>query len=59
MDELSVSATLVPRVKRAVQSLAIPDCQELVSQVLELDTSSAILGSCTAMAQKYYGDLLA
>ena len=30
VDELSASATLVPRVKRAVQSLAIPECRELV-----------------------------
>lgn len=58
MDELSVGATLVPRVKRAVQSLTIPDCQQLVLEVLQLDTSSAILARCTMMAQKYYGDLL-
>lgn len=58
MDELSVSASLVPRVKRAVQSLALSDCQRLVAELLELDTSSAILGRCTEMAQKHYGDLL-
>jgi phosphotransferase system enzyme I (PtsI) len=58
MDELSVSASLVPRVKRAVQSLTHTDCQQLVTELLELDTSSAILGRCTEMAQKYYGDLL-
>src|SRR6202165_3700402 len=58
MDELSVGASLVPRVKRAVQSLTHTDCQQLVAELLELDTSSAILGRCTEMAQKYYGDLL-
>ena len=58
MDELSVGAALVPRVKRAVQSLAHTECQQLVAGLLELDTSSAILGRCTEMAQKHYGDLL-
>src|SRR5437667_4673572 len=37
MDELSVSASLVPRVKRAVQSLTHTDCQQLVTELLELD----------------------
>lgn len=58
MDELSVGASLVPRVKRAVQSLAHTECQQLVAELLELDTSAAILGRCTEMAQKHYGDLL-
>jgi len=58
MDELSVSASLVPRVKRAVQSLTQNDCQKLVTELLKLDTPSEILGRCTAVAQKYYGDLL-
>src|SRR5207244_4730563 len=34
MDELSASATLVPRVKRAVQSPAIPACRELVADTI-------------------------
>jgi phosphotransferase system enzyme I (PtsI) len=58
MDELSVGASLVPRVKRAVQTLTHTECQQLVGEVMELDTSSAILGRCTEMAQKYYADLL-
>jgi phosphotransferase system enzyme I (PtsI) len=58
MDELSVGASLVPRVKRAVQTLTHTECQQLVGEVLELDTSSAILGRCTEMAQKHYADLL-
>ncbi len=43
-------ASLVPRVKRAVQSLAHTECQQLVSELLELDTSAAILARCTDMA---------
>jgi phosphoenolpyruvate-protein phosphotransferase (PTS system enzyme I) len=58
MDELSVGASLVPRVKRAVQSLTHTDCQRLVAELLDLDTSSAILGRCTEMAQSNYGELL-
>jgi phosphoenolpyruvate-protein phosphotransferase (PTS system enzyme I) len=58
MDELSVGASLVPRVKRAVQSLTHTECQQLVTELLELDTSSAILVRCTEMAQKHYADLL-
>jgi len=58
MDELSASATLVPRVKRAVQSLAIPECRELVEETLKLNTSSEILARCLELADKRYGDLL-
>ena len=58
MDELSVGAAFVPRVKLAVQSLSHTECQQLIPELLELDTSSAILGRCTEMAQKHYADLL-
>jgi phosphotransferase system enzyme I (PtsI) len=58
VDELSASAILVPRVKRAVQSLAFPECQELVEEALKLDTGSEILARCLELADKRYGDLL-
>jgi phosphotransferase system enzyme I (PtsI) len=58
MDELSVGASLVPRVKRAVQTLTYGECQKLVDEVMELDTPSAILRRCTEMAQAHYGELL-
>ena len=58
VDELSASATLVPRVKRAVQSLAIPECQQLVDEALKLETPSEILARCLDLADKRYGDLL-
>ncbi len=57
IDELSVGATLVPRVKRAVQSVAMPECQQLVQDVLQLDTPSAILERCAAVAQSHYPEL--
>jgi phosphotransferase system enzyme I (PtsI) len=58
VDELSVGATLVPRVKRAVQSLAIPECQQLVDEALKLETPSEILARCLELANKRFGDLL-
>ncbi len=58
MDELSAGATLVPRVKRAVQSLAIPECRELIEETLKLNTASEILARCLELADKRYGDLL-
>jgi phosphoenolpyruvate-protein phosphotransferase (PTS system enzyme I) len=58
MDELSAGATSVPRVKRAVQSLTIPECRELVEEALKLNTASEILARCLGLADKRYGDLL-
>jgi phosphotransferase system enzyme I (PtsI) len=58
MDELSTAATLVPRVKRAVQSLTIPECRELVEETLKLNTASEILERCLELADSRYGDLL-
>jgi phosphotransferase system enzyme I (PtsI) len=58
MDELSVGATLVPRVKRAVQTLAVKECQNLVEEALKLQTPSQILTRCLELASQRYGDLL-
>jgi phosphotransferase system enzyme I (PtsI) len=58
MDELSVGSTSVPRVKMAVRSLAVPECEQLVAEVLNLQTSSEILARCMDLATKRYGDLL-
>ena len=46
MDELSVGATLVPRVKRAVQSLEVAECASLVTESLKLKLPSDILARC-------------
>ncbi|MDB6146756.1 MAG: phosphoenolpyruvate-protein kinase system component in bacteria [Spartobacteria bacterium] len=58
MDELSVGATLVPRVKRAVQSVDIAECQKLVDDSLKLETPAEILQRCLQLATERYGDLL-
>ena len=58
MDELSVSASLVPRVKRAVQSLEIEECRLLVDEALRLQTPQEIMRRCLDLASSRYGDLL-
>ncbi|MGH8094063.1 MAG: phosphoenolpyruvate--protein phosphotransferase [Chthoniobacterales bacterium] len=58
MDELSAGATIVPRVKNAVQRLTTMECRRLVEEVLELDTPAAVLARCTAVAQQNYPELI-
>jgi phosphotransferase system enzyme I (PtsI) len=58
VDELSAAAMLVPRVKRAVQSLSIPECRQLVEEAMQLNTASEILSRCLQLADSRYGDLL-
>ena len=58
VDELSASSIVVPRIKKAVQSLDIPICQNLIEDALMLDTGEAILKESRALARFHYGDLL-
>ena len=58
VDELSAGAALVPRVKRAVQSLEMDVCRALAETALKMDTPSAILAECEEVARRYYPDLL-
>ncbi|MEO8350438.1 MAG: phosphoenolpyruvate--protein phosphotransferase [Chthoniobacteraceae bacterium] len=58
VDELSTGANQVPRVKRAVQALNLEACRQLVASVQGLDSASAILDRCEAVAQAHYGELL-
>src|SRR4051794_23823360 len=58
MDELSVGASLVPRVKRAVQSLDIEECRQLVEKASKMQTPLEILELCFEVATRCYGDLL-
>ncbi len=58
VDELSTGAALVPRVKRAVQSLDLDACRQLIQDIQSLDTASAILEKCQAVARAHYGDLM-
>ena len=58
VDELSASSTVVPRVKKAVQSLSIPTCQTLADEALGLDNSFAILHRCLEVASDHYAELI-
>ncbi|SRR5579862_556369 len=58
VDELSTGAALVPRVKRAVQSLDMNVCRRLVEEVLQCDSSDVILAKCEEVAKSHYPDLL-
>src|SRR3984893_15380602 len=58
VDELSASAVLVPRVKRAVQSLTTTECKQLIDETLQLQTASEILALSLELSNKRYGDLL-
>jgi phosphotransferase system enzyme I (PtsI) len=58
VDELSVSASLVPRVKLAVQSLEVPECRQLLEDALKLPTAAEVLARSMELATARYGDLL-
>ena len=57
-DELSTGAGLVPRVKRAVQSLDLAACRQLVEDIQCLDSAGAILEKCQAVARSHYAELM-
>jgi len=58
VDELSASTALVPRIKKAVQSLDSGACKQLVQEVLAMDDSSAILDRARSMAREHYAELI-
>lgn len=58
VDELSASAPLVPRVKRAVQRLEQSECEELVRKILLMDQPEDILEATEAVARSRYAELL-
>ena len=58
VDELSAGAALVPRVKRAVQSLQMDVCRELAARTLEMDTPGEIADECEKIAREFYPELI-
>ena len=58
LDELSTGSGLVPRVKKAVQSLDTPTCRALVEEALEKEDSAFLLSRSQEIAKEYYGELL-
>jgi phosphotransferase system enzyme I (PtsI) len=59
VDELSVSIGLVPRVKKAVQTLDTKECSELLEEIHGLTSATDILARCEEVARKHYAELLA
>jgi phosphotransferase system enzyme I (PtsI) len=57
VDELSTSAILIPRIKKAIQSLTIPACQELISEVIDGESTVKNYTRCLNLAQHHYGAL--
>ena len=58
VDELSASAGLVPRVKKAVQTLDTKECNRLLEDVRDLDSAAEILERCEEIARRHYAELL-
>jgi len=58
VDELSVGAFALPRVKRAVQLLDMDTCKKLADEALASADSATIAEQCRALAREVYGELL-
>ncbi len=58
VDELSVSAGLVPRVKKAVQTLDTKECARLLEETRGLTSATEILARCEEVARRHYAELL-
>jgi phosphotransferase system enzyme I (PtsI) len=57
VDELSASGALVPRVKKAIRSLDVPSCREVVAHALSGARASEIYARSTGLARIRYPDL--
>lgn len=58
VEELSCGASVLPRVKRAVQSLTLTTCQTLATAALQNATGEETLALCEATAREHYAELL-
>jgi phosphoenolpyruvate-protein phosphotransferase (PTS system enzyme I) len=58
VDELSASAGLVPRVKKAVQTLDSKECVRLIESIRGLESATEILARCEEVARRHYPELL-
>jgi phosphotransferase system enzyme I (PtsI) len=58
IDELSASAGLVPRVKKAVQTLDTKECDRLLEEIRDLNSAGEILARCEEVARRHYAELL-
>jgi phosphotransferase system enzyme I (PtsI) len=56
-DELSASAAVVPRVKKAIRNLDLPSCRNLVEESLAGHHAAEIYARTTGLARTRYPDL--
>jgi phosphotransferase system enzyme I (PtsI) len=59
IDELSVAASRLPQVKRAIQRLDSTECAALVDAVVMLDGPEEVAARCRALAEANFRELLA
>jgi phosphotransferase system enzyme I (PtsI) len=57
VDELSVGASLVPRVKKAIQNLNYQECHQMATELIRLPRSSDIFEASRRMAKERYPEL--
>jgi len=57
VDELSAASSLVPRIKKALQSLDAGDCSALVDRALGMEDSNEILDLSLRMARENYAEI--
>ncbi|MEI6081434.1 MAG: phosphoenolpyruvate--protein phosphotransferase [Verrucomicrobiota bacterium] len=57
IDELSASAVLVPRVKKAIRSLDVTACREIVERALSGERAVEIYARTTGLARSRYPEL--
>jgi phosphoenolpyruvate-protein phosphotransferase (PTS system enzyme I) len=58
VDELSASATSIPRIKRAIQALNYEEARQLVARCALNESAEANLKELTEMAQRLYPEIL-
>lgn len=58
IDELSTSSSVLPRVKKAVQSLDLATCQNLAREALKSTSTTQIMDACLEVAKANYVELI-
>ncbi len=58
IDELSASPILIPRIKKAIQSLEFLECQRVAEEMLHGENTAENYARTVALAQRSYGVLL-
>ena len=58
VDELSVGAAQVLRVRRAISQLSIPECEGVLEEALQLGEATEVLELCRKVAAAHYPELV-